>query len=146
MGDLPIFEDAPSALLLLGWGFSFPVEFRLLRRSRPPPTGRSSVLDDAPRIRLPAVEQVFRPAKITRRAVIGWDGIFSTRAVDRSLAVVAGTRNLALDAEVCDSDHGWVRQAKADFEMVLCMPVLEHGSGVGDRWHGGRECLMFALL
>ena len=50
--------------------------------------------------------------------------VFSTRAVDRSLAVVAGTRNLARDAEVCDSDHGWVRQAKADFEMVLCMLVL----------------------
>ena len=31
-----------------------------------------------------------------------------------------------------------VRRAKADFPLVPLCPVKKHGSGTGDRWHGGK--------
>jgi len=31
-----------------------------------------------------------------------------------------------------------IRQAKADFQLVLLVPGLKHGSGTGDHWHGGK--------
>jgi len=32
-----------------------------------------------------------------------------------------------------------VRQAKADFSLVLRAPGKQHGSGTGDHWHGGKS-------
>ena len=33
---------------------------------------------------------------------------------------------------------GQIRQAKADFQLVLIVPGLKACSGTGDRWHGGK--------